>query len=315
MNPPSPSSPTHPRQKARPQRPLPELPNAANEPRSPTRTPRHVSNSGIPCPELQQDPIDLICEHFNVKKVSLEEGVPAPARLDMPLSSAVQSLPDAILPTHVLAVYDRDSDPTTNPRATAMMIPINAEVWTRRLTVPLEPAHPSSPHSQPHSPISPGGRSKSPARLRRSVLSLPVTPFNVPHASSLPLLLVSALAIVPPNCIAASLLPQALLGELPACPAILSYALAYPGSSGSSRRRSTRITEDRDVAERGRDKEGDGDAHLKRLAKQNSGMWKNVLALGVKDRELTTLVEIAWNITAEAQRLRFGDRTPSRPPR
>ena len=50
----------------------------------------------------------------------------------------------------------------------------------------------------------------------------------------------------------------------------------------------------------------DPDLRLMLLAQQNFGLWADSLALGVKDTNVTHLVELAWNVVSEARRLRFG---------
>ena len=46
------------------------------------------------------------------------------------------------------------------------------------------------------------------------------------------------------------------------------------------------------------------DAEFARSLARNHGMWKNVLALGPKDAKIVEMVQLVWNVTAEAKRIR-----------
>ena len=47
-----------------------------------------------------------------------------------------------------------------------------------------------------------------------------------------------------------------------------------------------------------------GDDLFNRVVRYNKGLWANVLALGLRDAQLTGLVQTAWNVAAEARRMR-----------
>lgn len=182
------------------------------------------------------------------------------------MSSALEK-PDPLLPTHILAVYDQDvvpeqsgaalespfsayvpDDPPSLP-STPIMIPINAELWTKHVSMSI---FSSSPGSQPESPLAPTSvaqrrtsllstHSMSPRSSR--ILSLPIIVLRVPSASVLPLLLLAALEVLPINCVAPALLPLQVLNELPAAPALLAASLLlwlHPPESSSSRQSEAR---------------------------------------------------------------------------
>lgn len=168
------------------------------------------------------------------------------------LSHAIENT-DALLPTHILAVYDQDatldtmsdqslpytstvpSGPPSLP-ATPLMIPVNAELWSLHFASSFVSQEASSPTTPPERPSSSSSYASTSSRsssqrdsllsLRpRKVLTLPVIIVRVPAASSLPLLLLATLGVVPQNCLATALLPIPVLAELPAASTILTQCL------------------------------------------------------------------------------------------
>ena len=128
---------------------------------------------------LIRSPSSLICRFHNVKQVSLEEGVPPPFRFDVPIVRSALENPDALFPTHVLAVYDQDTTPEPSPPLSPhgaafsfgtksplvssssffsgpgapLMIPVNASLWARAFNIQLSnDAVPSSPDPSPTLP-------------------------------------------------------------------------------------------------------------------------------------------------------------------
>jgi hypothetical protein len=52
---------------------------------------------------------------------------------------------------------------------------------------------------------------------------------------------------------------------------------------------------------------------LQRYVIHNQGLWKNILALGPRDMTIVELVQTAWNVTADARRIRQRAWGPSPP--
>ncbi|KAL5520745.1 hypothetical protein ACEPAF_2748 [Sanghuangporus sanghuang] len=271
MNNPSRSSNVSSRAK-RPVRALPALPSG----QEPSRDLPHVSHLvkddiHEPFQLLDTSPLNLICQYHNVKHVSLEEGVPPPFKVDVPVLHGAIENSNALLPTHVLAVYDQDtSSARTGPMlsplyagpssgrsslpATALLIPVNVDLWASHFTTALSadpsPSSSSIPaidamrrRSRTDSVGSESSQMTSRASFSRSrpssVLSLPVHVVRVPSAKALPLLLLSSLGILPHNHVLPALLPRKVLTELPAPPGILVQALLkwlYPNFEGQERR-------------------------------------------------------------------------------
>ncbi|THH01081.1 hypothetical protein EW145_g6983 [Phellinidium pouzarii] len=424
-------SPTAPARFKRPQRLISASPAIQDTNKGTIRPPYLVKdNTSKPFQLLEAHPLSLLCRFHNVKRVSLEEGVPPPFKIDVPILRDALGDPNSLLPTHMLAVYDQDMepDPSSNSPllpytaaipsgppsfpATPLMIPVNADLWAQHFSSTLSSSHTPVP-SLPISPLIPtinvprshsstssvasesSYRSDSPSSPSRphAILSLPVHVMRVPSAKSLPLLLLVALKVLPENSVAPALLPRRVLSEFPASPAILTQQLllwlyppkkdrqnsAYSDSSGgrrsireqgsrspgSSRARSPRpppsghpppphspllsptpsssASDTRRFSSTSASSLGsttssyfssysqpsptlsptapiepicaladpetmlDPDLRLLTLVQQNFGMWANALALGVKDASVVRLVELAWTVSAEARRLRFGD--------
>ncbi|KAH8112284.1 hypothetical protein DFH11DRAFT_1511938 [Phellopilus nigrolimitatus] len=413
----------------RPQRPLSTMP-ADQETRKEFHSPSYLvqEDANKPFQLLETQPLSLLCRFHNVKRVSLEQGVPPPFQFDVPLLRSALESPNALLPTHILAVYDQDSAPGPAPSSslfpyttavpsgpsslpsTPLMIPVNADLWAHHFSSTLSSNHvpvplPSPPppipafdamrrHSRTSSVASSSSyttNNPSPSRSRpRAILSLPVHVMTVPSAKSLPLLLLASLGVLPSNSMAPALLPRAVLVEFPSCPAILTQHLLnwlYPtinhwqrrvrdDSCGRSNNRDIIITaeiQERPSSRRPRPPSSqpplspllspasstsasesrrfsstsassstsissnlspasplfspllsppepicaltdpatadDPDMRLLALVQQNFGLWANALALGVKDTSVVQLVELAWSVSVDARRLRFGDPT------
>ncbi|KLO07833.1 hypothetical protein SCHPADRAFT_932173 [Schizopora paradoxa] len=244
----------------KPSRPLPGLPVILDtslppgSPPPPRPSPSYLTNEDYhqPYQLLEAHPLSLLCTFHNVKRVSLEAGVPPPLRLDVPIMASALEKPDPLLPTHILAVYDQDAvpeqshsgapespfsayvpgpdDPPSLP-STPIMIPINADLWTTHLSMSI-----FSPSQRPHSEVIPSPTSVAQRRTsllsthsispRSSrILSLPIIVLRVPNASVLPLLLLASLEVLPINSVAPALLPLQVLNELPAAPAMLALSL------------------------------------------------------------------------------------------
>ncbi|EGO01232.1 hypothetical protein SERLA73DRAFT_179359 [Serpula lacrymans var. lacrymans S7.3] len=206
------------------------------------------------------DPLDLLCRHFNVAKAVFEPGSPLPTTFDM------QVLRDAHMPSHVLAIFDTpeiDGGPSFQP----IMVPIHAELYAQCFRSNILPQSP------------PGTALPVPywvPPLRAQVVSLPVVPTLVPHAPSIPLLLLYVLGVeVRGRILSCSLLPSEVIEEFPSV-AAMAQVMA-------------RICDD---------------DQFHKYLRYNQGLWKNILALGPHDTSLMEVVQTVWNVTAEARRIR-----------
>ncbi|KAI4519947.1 hypothetical protein GGG16DRAFT_50382 [Schizophyllum commune] len=197
----------------------------------------------------KEDPLDALCHHFNVQRVRCTETTP-PTTLDMPASS------DANLPTHVLAITQQDGNASAPPIIVPFNMPRFAQGFrTELITAPDEPATTYSAATQ--------------------IATVPVVPLTVPHAASIPLLMLFGLGLeAEPNMLAARLLPPHVIEEFPNAAAMAQVLSQL------------------------------GDDLFNRVVRYNKGLWANVLALGLRDAQLTGLVQTAWNVAAEARRMR-----------
>jgi len=106
-------------------------------------------------------------------------------------------------------------------------------------------------------------------------ISLTVVPVAVPHLPSLPLLLLFGLGLERDvEKLPYRLLPTAVVAEFPA-PAAMAEIFA-------------RFSEQ----------------HFERCYMYIHGIWKNILALGLKDARIVQIVSTAWNVASDARRIR-----------
>jgi hypothetical protein len=180
---------------------------------------------------------------------------------------------NARMPTHLLAVVSPDQNPSSPP----VMLPIDAALFDRGFRFDLNiPADP------------PGTGSTAPIPYTHTMgdsqvlmVTLPVLSITVPHIASLPLLLLFGMKLeTQPNLLAWSLLPVNVVEEFPNA-AAMALILSH-------------IRDDQ----------------FDRTYRHNQGIWKNTLALGVNDPSIDEIVHTAWNVTAEARRIRR-QRTPT----
>lgn len=146
------------------------------------------------------------------------------------------------------------------------MVPVDAGMYNNGFRVDLIP------------PALPGSTSPVPYNHPSSrvlTVSLPVVPTSVPHVASMPLLLLFGLNLeTQTNLLALHLLPAQVIEEFPNAAAMAQVMSLLPEDD------------------------------MQRRVTYNQGIWKNVLALGVRNPNVVELIQTAWNVTAEARRLR-----------
>jgi hypothetical protein len=172
---------------------------------------------------------------------------------------------DAHMPTHVLAVTAPEQNPSTPP----VMLPIDSTLFERgfRFDLSITPAPPGSTAPIPYT--------QTVGESQVLMVTLPVLFITVPHVASLPLLLLFGMKLETQlNLLAWSLLPVNVVEEFPNA-AAMSLILSH-------------IRDDQ----------------FDRTYRHNQGIWKNTLALGITDPSINEVVQTAWNVTAEARRIR-----------
>lgn len=182
-----------------------------------------------------------------------------------------------LLPATVDMVVLRDAQTPTHviaafqangsPSTYPLMLPIDINSYERGFRVGLD---------LPDAP--PGTTAPIPRELGSSqtlVVTLPVISLTVPHTGSLPLLLLYGLGLeTQPNLLAWRLLPSQVVEEFPNAAAMAqNFARLHDDDFG-------------------------------KFFGYNQGLWKNILALGLTDTRTVELVQTAWNVTAEARRIR-----------
>ena len=122
-----------------------------------------------------------------------------------------------------------------------------------------------------------------------ATVALPIVPLQVPHAPSTALLLLYALGVhTDPSALATSLLP-------------LSVAEEFPSAAAMAQAMAAHCERENNASEVGSG--GGGVRSLERYMLYNQGMWKNVLALGLQDSRVMSIVQTVWNVTAEARKI------------
>lgn len=177
----------------------------------------------------------------------------------------MQVFRDAHMPTHVLAVTSLDHNPSSPP----VMLPIDATLFEQgfRFDLNIPPAPPGTIAPTPHT--------DTVGDTQVLMVTLPVLSITVPHIASLSLLLLFGMKLETQlNLLAWSLLPVNVVEEFPNA-AAMSLIL--------SNNREDRFS---------------------RTYRHNHGIWKNHLALDVRDRSIVQVLQTAWNVTAEARRIR-----------
>ncbi|KAL0071223.1 hypothetical protein AAF712_001789 [Marasmius tenuissimus] len=219
----------------------------------------------------KEEPTEALCNHLNVYNVPTSSIATPPPFISVP------SRRDPSLPTHILALYPSSTSHSNQP--TPLLVPVNVNLYNRGFrTDVIPPATPGTVPPVPHSTTSPPG----------FMITLPVIPLTVPHPPSIPLLLLYGMGLETEQ----QLLPPRLLPE---------HVIAeFPNAAEMAQAFATRV---RDSHEH--DQPLDDDNIFQHRVRFNQGLWQNVLALGLKDQAVVELIQTAWNITAEARRLRL----------
>jgi hypothetical protein len=203
-----------------------------------------------------------------------------------------------VLPTHLLAVHDA---PLSDPNAPLTLIPINIDTFSFKLRTDITNArhNPTTRHvhvssSSPFSPATVGCSLPLPAAVVVSVL-----PLQVPHAPSIPLLLLYALGVRRnPSTLAAALLPLSVAEEFPS-----AAAMAQAMATQCERDSADVVAGSSDGESCARGAATGGWQLLDRYTVYNQGIWKNVLALGLQDSRVMSVVQTVWNVTAESRKI------------
>ncbi|KAK1236242.1 hypothetical protein PQX77_000504 [Marasmius sp. AFHP31] len=218
----------------------------------------------------KEEPTGALSNHFNVYDIPTSIA-------SLPPFISVSSRGDSSLPTHILALYPSNTSDPHQP--TPLLVPVDVNLYNRGFrTDVIPPATPGTAPPVPHSTTSSPG----------FMITLPVIPLTVPHPPSIPLLLLYGMGLETEQ----QLLPPCLLPE--------HVVAEFPNAAEMAQVFATRV---RDSQEQ--DQPLDDDTIFQRRVRFNQGLWQNVLALGLKDQAVVELVQTAWNITAEARRLRL----------
>ncbi|KIM41475.1 hypothetical protein M413DRAFT_27819 [Hebeloma cylindrosporum] len=178
----------------------------------------------------------------------------------------MQVLHDAHMPTHVLAATQTGQDSSLPP----LMLPIDITLFERGFSIELNIP-----------PVAPGTTAPVPRYMRLGdsrvlMVNLPVVPITIPHLTSLPLLLLYGMRLeTDTNTLSFRLLPVSVVEEFPNA-AAMSTALSQLASEA-----------------------------FESTYRHNQGLWRNILALSLNNSQILDLVQMVWNITTEARRIRY----------
>lgn len=199
------------------------------------------------------------------RRLNVAKAVPEPGA-PIPSTIELRVVKDAHIPSHVLAVFDIvESD--WGPSYQPIMVPIRTDLYTRDFRSNIIPqSPPGTPYPVPyHHPHRNG-----------QFVTLPVVPTLVAHAPSIPLLFLFALGLESrSHLLCCRLLPTEVISEFPAPPA-MALSMAQLCS----------------------------EEQLSKYITFNQGLWKNILSLGPRDTQFIEIVQVAWNVTVEARRIR-----------
>ncbi|KAH9962227.1 hypothetical protein BC827DRAFT_1267205 [Russula dissimulans] len=241
-----------------------------------------------PYQDADEDPLKALCYAMNVAKTA-----PSSAHhLTKPHELAVLNRASSILPTHLLAIHDV---PLTDPNVTLTLIPVNADTFSHKLpSTDITGARHQHHYHPPTRVVSSSSSTVVPGMPLTlplpATVTVPLVPLQVPHVPSIPLLLLYALNVrTNPSALAATLLPLSVAEEFPSAAAMAQAMAAHC---------------ERDEANASAGGGGGGiSPTLDRYTVYNQGMWKNVLALGLQDSRVMSVVQTVWNVTAESRKI------------
>lgn len=272
----------------------------------------NASASRSPAPQAVfkkpfDDPYEALCREYNVAptNVTLQPDGAVPPAIDMPV------LRDAHMPTHTLVILNTSAPssplaPSFSAPPSALLapsphtvaIPINADLFAERFAKDLTSLAPDRSPTGSTLPVPTWSE-----RAHSQTVTLPTIPLPAPHPPSVPLLLLYGLGLhlyadpqaprgrspggrrrsggpdartmTSTSTLAAYLLPTRVIEEFPSAAAMADVMARW-------------CTE----------------LEMQFYTKFNQGLWANVLALAPADAVLVDLVRTAWNVTAEARRIR-----------
>lgn len=172
---------------------------------------------------------------------------------------------DAHMPTHVLATTQPDQNPSIPP----LMLPIDLTLFEHGFPIELN-IPPAVPGTAPIPRLVPVGGS------RVLMVNLPIVPLTIPHVNSLPILLLYGMRLeTDTNILSFELLPVNVVEEFPNAAAMSTVLARHPSEV------------------------------FENTYRHNQGLWKNILSMGLNHTRILELVQMVWNITAEARRIRY----------
>lgn len=185
---------------------------------------------------------------------------------DIPTTLDMRVKQDAHIPSHVLVVFDIPESEWGSTYQ-PLLVPIRVDLFTRGFTSKIiPPSPPGSTFPVPYSTEHTEGQ----------FVTLPVVPLLVPHAPSIPLLFLFGLGLeTRSQLLCCHLLPAEVIEEFPAPPTMANIMATLCN-----------------------------DDQIREHSKFNQGLWKNILSLGPRDPHFIELAQTAWNVTAEARRIR-----------
>ncbi|KIM46453.1 hypothetical protein M413DRAFT_441547 [Hebeloma cylindrosporum] len=207
----------------------------------------------------QGSALDALCQHFNVRPTAHPGG-------DLGSTFDMYVLRDAHMPTHVLAA----TQPGQNPSVPPLMLPIDLNLFEHGFPIELNipPAIPGTTAPVPRLVLLGGSRVL--------MVNLPIVPLTIPHANSLPILLLYGMRLeTDTNILSFNLLPVNVVEEFPNAAAMSTILARHP------------------------------DETFEKTYRHNQGLWKNILSMGLNHTPVLELVQMVWNITAEARRIRY----------
>jgi hypothetical protein len=219
-----------------------------------------------------------------------------------------------VLPTHLLAVHDA---PLADPMTPLTLIPIDMDTFSRKLRTDLTGArvYPSTRVRVVSPPVGPVSSIIFQRLPLPSTVRVPVISLQVPHAPSTPLLLLYALGVrADPSALAAALLPLSVAEEFPSAAAMAQAMAAQCERDSASASASASVSAssgNNSSVSASAENDGSGSKDgsvgqqwsLDRYKAYNQGMWKNVLALGLQDARVMSVVQTVWNVTAESRKI------------